>query len=58
MVKGGSEGLGGVSMLSDLNTSKVLELQTDPSAAKGICKRRGIGKFDIYTHHSYGSKAK
>ena len=28
-----------------LNTSKVLELQTDSSAAKGICKRRGIGKI-------------
>ena len=32
-------------MLKDLNTSKVLELQTDSSAAKGICKRRGIGKI-------------
>ena len=32
-------------MLRDLNTSKVLELQTDSSAAKGICKRRGIGKI-------------
>ena len=44
LVNGGSVGLGGVSMLRDLNTSKVLELQTDSSAAKGICKRRGIGK--------------
>ena len=32
-------------MLKDLNRSKVLELQTDSSAAKGICKRRGIGKI-------------
>ena len=45
MVKGGSVGLGGVSMLRDMNMSMTRELQMDSIATQGISNRRGIGKI-------------
>ena len=46
LVKGGSIGIGVSSMLSDFGiiVDNRMHINTDSSAAKGICNRRGLGK--------------
>ena len=44
VVKGGSIGIGFRSMLEDFGVKVTIRINTDASAAKGIAKRRGLGK--------------
>ena len=44
VVKAASAGLGAVAMAADFNKQKSLKIETDSTAAKGICTRRGLGK--------------
>ena len=43
--KGASQGLGLVSIARDLSLLFSLDVQTDATAAIGICKRKGLGKI-------------
>ena len=43
--RGASQALGLQSIARDLNIDLVLDIQTDATAAVGICKRRGLGKI-------------
>ena len=42
--RGASQGLGMRSVMADLGKTWTLEIQSDASAAIGICRRRGLGK--------------
>ena len=44
IVKGGQQGIGMQSLLADLQVDVGIQLYTDASAAKGMVKRKGIGK--------------
>ena len=43
-VKGAAEGMALQSMLADLGLKVTIEVHTDSSACRGICKRRGMGE--------------
>ena len=45
LVKGASQGLGYKALLKDLGIELPIELHCDSAAARGIAKRRGLGKM-------------
>ena len=48
VVRGGTEGLGMVTLLADVGTIAKLQLHLDAAAAKGIVERQGL--FQRWTH--------